>query len=166
MYPPIVFLVTSVDKCVLKYGHLSLYILTSILLLSCREPVTQTFSTQSCDKYVAAKMGFWIGIDAKAPIKREVRFLKDSFEIIPIGKDRVSSHRINYFLKCSLKLSDTLTMVYQKQHYKIYDFTNVKERATASENHERLIICRISTAKINGMPIKDCRDNMLKIKLN
>ena len=143
---------------------LILWILLSVLV-SCRENPKQLLGNDNCMLYVAGKQGFWVDIYSDGLKVNDITFRSGNKKIIP-QKTQAGFNRIDFFLNIDLKLKDTLMLSYRKMDYKIYDFTNAKETAVDGTNHEKISICRVSTAKINGIKIEDANNNILNVSLD
>jgi len=134
------------------------------LLLSCQQTVVKTYKDNNCEIFVAAKNGFWIDVFSKDLHENRVVFrrgLKD----ITIEKQEFEIGNIRYFINEDIKLTDTLTITYKEQIYKIYDFKNLKETSIDGKDHTNIGICRICTALINGELIQDTQNNVLRVVL-
>lgn len=142
-----------------------LKLLMLILLFSCTRTNRKIYNSEDCKKYIAAKQGFWIRISSDLQKGSDVRFRQGHRYLIPQKIKKESINQTYYYLTDDIKLTDTLTMTYGEKKYNIYDFKNVIETATDGSNHEKVDICRIATATINGAIIKDSNDNVLPIKV-
>lgn len=139
------------------------YFLMILLLISCKKTAVKSYAKDDCDRYVASKQGFWIDVSSKS--QDDVTFKFGGRTIIPKNRELTGSN-INYLIDAELKVTDTLLIIQNKKAYRIYDFKNLKETATDGSNHKEIEICRVSTAKIDGKPIQDSRNNILKVTLN
>ena len=139
------------------------YLLMILLIISCEKTAVKSYANHDCDKYVASKQGFWIDVSSKS--QDDVTFKFGGKTIIPKNRE-LAGNNINYLINAELKVTDTLLIIQNKKEHKIYDFKNLKETATDGSNHKEIEICRVSTAKIDGKPIQDSRNNILKVTLN
>ncbi|MFW0717901.1 hypothetical protein [Pedobacter sp. N23S346] len=118
-----------------------------------------------CGIFVAGKEGFWLDIHSDDLKADDISFYFKNKKITPQNKE-IGVNNMMFFLNLDLKLGDTLSLRYKKKDYKIYDFANSKETAIDGANHEKITICRVATAKINGVKIADVYNNILKVKVD
>lgn len=136
----------------------------TLVIISCSENISKVYSDKDCETHVSAKTGFWIEIHSKNISKEEIDFTNNNQKIFPEKALPVYSG-INFFIKAPIKLKDTINILHKGKKYLLYDFSNITEVAIDGNNHKKINICRISTAKINGKEIKDSNNNILKIVL-
>ncbi len=148
---------------ILKLNRIASLIIL-MLLFSCKKTAVKNDEDDPCEVFVAGKKGFWINLYSKGLQENSVIFRLGNKEVLPKNKETGTGH-INYFIDESLQLKDTITIDYKGKGYKIYDFRNLRETAIDGRNHKEIEICRVSTARINGKPIQDSRNNILRAVL-
>ncbi|GGE42039.1 hypothetical protein EV200_101573 [Pedobacter psychrotolerans] len=134
------------------------------LLISCREDSTD-WTDGLCGIYVASKKGFWLEVNSDNVKVDDISFYFKNKKIIPQRRE-TGVGSVSFLLKLNLKLRDTLSFRYGKKDYKIYNFSNLKETVIDGSNHERITICRVSTAEINGIKIQDVHNNILSVEVD
>lgn len=140
------------------------YLMVLILLFSCKQTVVKTYENDNCEVFVAGKKGFWIDVYSTGLQENSVVFRLGNKNIIT-KKTESGIGNMSYFITESVKLKDTLAINYKGKIYRIYDFKNLKETAIDGKDHKHIEICRVSTARINGKPIQDSRNNVLSVVL-
>ena len=135
------------------------------VFISCAEKPILLYKSSDCKLYVAAKQGFWVKVYSAGLKVNDVEFQFKKRRIIP-QKTQIGIDCINFFIDMDLKLKDTLSLSYKKKDYKIYHFTNSEDTAIDGANHEKIGICRVSTAKINGINIQDVNNNVLEVNFD
>ncbi|KQR94382.1 hypothetical protein ASG01_00390 [Chryseobacterium sp. Leaf180] len=136
-----------------------------ITFVSCEKTAVKNYNETDCERYVAAKGGFYIDIYLKNINESDILFRLGEKEFFPEKKE-TDLTKTSFFISEKIKLSDTLECIINNKSFKIYDFKNITESALDSRNHKKIEICRFSTAQINGAKISDSRNNILKIYLN
>lgn len=139
-------------------------LLSFLFFVSCKETTKQSFSLSDCEKYIAAKQGFWIDISSSNINENNITFCYGHKKIIPQKINRKEGHFI-FFVKDPIQLNDTIKILYNNEKYDLYNFTNITEMAINGSNHEKVNICRVSKAKINKNIIHDSNNNILKFEI-
>jgi len=148
-----------------RKNHTIVCILLIITFMSCKKTAVNNYSKKDCEKYVAAKNGFYLDIYLKNINERKILFNLSDKQFFPEMRDK-DFIKASFFISEKIKLSDTMECIIDDESFKIYDFKNITETAVDGSDHKKIEICRISTAEINGIAIPDSRNNILKIYLN
>ncbi|HEX8575036.1 MAG TPA: hypothetical protein VF677_01960 [Flavobacterium sp.] len=127
------------------------------------------YEKSECDKYVASGNGFLISF--KNYSKIDLKNLKISYRefIIEPKFDKASFYPYlenkNLSIKNKILLKDTLYINIEDKKLKIYDFKNAIDEGY-DEEHNKIKVCRVATAKINGIELNDQNNNLIVVDFN